>query len=635
MYLKEIRISGFKSFADKISLNMDDNITCIVGPNGSGKSNIVDAVKWVLGEQSVKTLRGSNNMTDVIFAGSKSRNPLNLASVSLVFDNSDSYLKVGFSEIAITRKVYRTGENEYFINNDKCRFKDITDLFLDSGMGKYAFNIISQGEVSKIISDSPFDRRVLFEEAAEVLKYKKRKEEALRKLDKTNENLVRVTDIISELEGQIEPLKEQSVKAKRYLEVKDNLENIEIALMATEIEKLNSSYQEGLKQVTDIQNRIVLESTSNTNNDLKIDDVKKQLSEIDLKIAELNQVYVALIKEEEKINGEKNILKERSKYTSSDIKIHENISRLKEDSFAFNNKVLSLQSDINILKDKFADICSKITDLNSNLVIFAKKNDTINSEIVVKKKELVVGEYRLKSLMDYVYSNQSGNQTVNSILNNPKLKGVHKTIGKIVDVEDKYIQAVSVAMGASKDFLVVDSPEVAKRCIDYLKDNKLGRVTFFPLNVIKPRNVDDMTLNMLEKCEGYINVLDKLIICESIYSNIIQNQFGNVILVDNLEHANEISKIINQRYRIVTLAGDIIHVGGSITGGNLKTSSIINEKHELIESDIPVSYMDLQEAYEDLLHDKKSTELFQNIEKNRTRKMLWYEYTKENHMVEY
>ena len=180
MYLKEIKISGFKSFADKTNITLDDNITCIVGPNGSGKSNIIDAVKWVLGEQSIKSLRGSNNMSDVIFAGSKSRSPLNLASVSLVFDNSDSYLKVPYTEISVTRKVFRSGENEYYLNNEKCRLKDIYDLFLDSGMGKYAFNIISQGEVSKIISDSPYERRTIFEEAAGVLKYKRRKEEALK-----------------------------------------------------------------------------------------------------------------------------------------------------------------------------------------------------------------------------------------------------------------------------------------------------------------------------------------------------------------------------------------------------------------------------------------------------------------------
>ena len=240
MYLKEIQASGFKSFADKLNIALDDNITCIVGPNGSGKSNVVDAVRWVLGEQSVKSLRGDGSMTDVIFSGSKSRNSLNVASVALIFDNSDNYLKVPYTEVSIKRRVYRTGENEYFLNGEKCRLKDITDLFMDSGIGKESFNIISQGEVQRILSNSPYDRRIVFEEAAGVLKYKKRKEEAIRKLDRTHNNLDRVNDIIAELEIQLEPLKEQSIKAKEYLENKHGLEKIEVALIAYEIEILNN-----------------------------------------------------------------------------------------------------------------------------------------------------------------------------------------------------------------------------------------------------------------------------------------------------------------------------------------------------------------------------------------------------------
>ena len=208
MYLKEIEVAGFKSFADKLEFKLDQNITCIVGPNGSGKSNVVDAVRWVLGEQSVKSLRGDGNMSDVIFSGSKSRGASSVASVALIFDNSDHYLSVPFTEVSIKRRIYRTGENEYFLNGEKCRLKDITDLFLDSGIGKFSFNIISQGEVMRILSNSPYDRRIIFEEAARVLKYKKRKEEAIRKLERTNQNLDRVSDIIAELEGQVEPLRE-------------------------------------------------------------------------------------------------------------------------------------------------------------------------------------------------------------------------------------------------------------------------------------------------------------------------------------------------------------------------------------------------------------------------------------------
>ena len=240
MYLKEIIVSGFKSFADKLEIKLDNSTTCIVGPNGSGKSNVVDAVRWVLGEQSVKELRGASSMTDVIFSGSKSRNPLNAASVELVFDNTDKFINTPYSTISIKRRVYRTGENEYFLNNERCRLKDITTLLMDSGMSKASFNIISQGEVEKVFSSTPEERRIIFEEAAGVLKYKKRKEEALRKLDKTNSNLSRANDIINELELQLSPLKKQREKAIEYTENKTLLENLEVSLLAHDIEKFNN-----------------------------------------------------------------------------------------------------------------------------------------------------------------------------------------------------------------------------------------------------------------------------------------------------------------------------------------------------------------------------------------------------------
>ena len=257
MYLKEIITTGFKSFADKLDIKLDDKITCIVGPNGSGKSNVVDAVRWVLGEQSVKSLRGEGSMSDVIFSGSKSRNPLNVASVELIFDNNDHFLNIPYTEISIKRKVYRTGENEYYLNGEKCRLKDITNLLLDTGLGKESFNIISQGEVDKILSNSPSDRRVIFEEAAGVLKYKKRKEEALRKLDRTHNNLDRVNDIISELAVQVEPLKEQSEKAKEYLENKKGLDNYEVALLAYDIASCNQKLQQAKEEKEKVDKEII------------------------------------------------------------------------------------------------------------------------------------------------------------------------------------------------------------------------------------------------------------------------------------------------------------------------------------------------------------------------------------------
>jgi len=580
MYLKEIKISGFKSFADKTNITLDDNITCIVGPNGSGKSNIIDAVKWVLGEQSIKSLRGSNNMSDVIFAGSKSRSPLNLASVSLVFDNSDSYLKVPYTEISVTRKVFRSGENEYYLNNEKCRLKDIYDLFLDSGMGKYAFNIISQGEVSKIISDSPYERRTIFEEAAGVLKYKRRKEEALKKLEKTNENLTRVKDIIKELEEQIEPLKIQSEQASKYLKIKENLEQIEIALIANDLEKLNVLYHEQTKQIEDLTNEIIEKTTNITNDDIELEKKKQELEKITTNLTSLQQNLLILTKEEEKLNGEKNIIKERSKYDAEDVKVHENITNLKEQKLSLNNKLLSIKTDLTILDNKIKEVLKDNSNKNNEYVSLNNTKEDIKNKISALENSKLQKEYKIKYLNDYI-ENSSFPVSIKRLLSNPKLIGIHNTISKLINIDEKYLLALDVSLGGAKDYLVVDNPNVAKTCINYLKENNLGRVTFFPLDVIKPRYIEDNILNVVNDMDGFIDILANLVSYNSNYKNIIFNQLGNVLVVDNIDNANKISKKINNKYKIVTLDGEIINVGGSITGGTVKKKSIISEKYEL------------------------------------------------------
>lgn len=580
MYLKEIKISGFKSFADKTNITLDDNITCIVGPNGSGKSNIIDAVKWVLGEQSIKSLRGSNNMSDVIFAGSKSRSPLNLASVSLVFDNSDSYLKVPYTEISVTRKVFRSGENEYYLNNEKCRLKDIYDLFLDSGMGKYAFNIISQGEVSKIISDSPYERRTIFEEAAGVLKYKRRKEEALKKLEKTDENLTRVKDIIKELEEQIEPLKIQSEQASKYLKIKENLEQMEIALIANDLEKLNVLYHEQTKQIEDLTNEIIEKTTNITNDDIELENKKQELEKITTNLTSLQQNLLILTKEEEKLNGEKNIIKERSKYDAEDVKVHENLTNLKEQKLSLNNKLLSIKTDLTILDNKIKEVLKDNSNKNNEYVSLNNTKEDIKNKISALENSKFQKEYKIKYLNDYI-ENSSFPVSIKRLLSNPKLIGIHNTISKLINIDEKYLLALDVSLGGAKDYLVVDNPNVAKTCINYLKENNLGRVTFFPLDVIKPRYIEDNILNVVNDMDGFIDILANLVSYDFNYKNIIFNQLGNVLVVDNIDNANKISKKINNKYKIVTLDGEIINVGGSITGGTVKKKSIISEKYEL------------------------------------------------------
>ena len=626
MYLKEIKISGFKSFADKINLSLDDNITCVVGPNGSGKSNIVDAVRWVLGEQSIKSLRGNNNMTDVIFSGSKSRNPLNLASVSLIFDNSDSYIKVPYSEISVTRKVYRSGENEYYINNEKCRLKDINDLFLDSGMGKYAFNIISQGEVGKILSDSSLDRRSIIEEAAGVLKYKKRKEEALRKLDKTNDNLTRVKDIISELDTQLEPLKVQSEEAKKFLEIKKSLEDIEIALIANDLEELNSSYNDTLLGIEKLQNEIVAKNTDLSKGDIDISKSKELLEEYNSELVNLNNKLFSLVKEEERLNGEKNIIRERSKYDSGDSKVYNNIANLKEEELIINNKLISLKTDIGILDNKLSSLDDEIKLVSSEIKDISIKRSKLESDVYSKNKRVNDIEYKIKYLNDYIEQGGSISSNAKRVLSNPKLKGVHNVISKLVSIDDKYALSLEVSLSGAKDYVVVDSPKVAKDCISYLKENNLGRVTFYPIDVIKPRYVDDDTKSVLNSMDGFIGVLADFVSYSSLYKNIIYNQLGNVLLVDSIDNANVISKKINNRYKIVTIDGEVINVGGSITGGRLNRKSVISEKYELqslkIEKDrIIKDTLEINSLIKDLLDKEKSKQVV-IIEKEKNKIIL-------------
>ena len=322
MYLKKIIAQGFKSFADNTIIDLDNNITGIVGPNGSGKSNIVDAVRWVLGEQSVKSLRGDGSMTDVIFSGSKSREPLNVASVTLVFDNTDHVFPLDFNEVSIKRRVYRDGTNEYFINGEKCRLKDINDLLLDSGIAKESFNIISQGKIDDILSSKPENRRIIFEEAAGVLKYKKRKEEALRKLEKTKDNINRINDIISELEVQVEPLREQKIKAEEFNSLSDELRELEISLVANDITEINYKYQENKKKIDELSKEIINLNTSNSTNEAKTSSYKMNIAELDKQIKEQQQELLDMTSLVEKINARKQIILERKKYEVDDVVLH-------------------------------------------------------------------------------------------------------------------------------------------------------------------------------------------------------------------------------------------------------------------------------------------------------------------------
>ena len=582
MYLKKIIASGFKSFADKIEIELENGITGIVGPNGSGKSNVVDAIRWVLGEQSVKSLRGDGNMTDVIFSGSKSRKAMNVASVTLIFDNSDHYLPLDYNEISIQRRVYKDGTNEYSINGEKCRLKDVTDLLLDTGIAKESFNIISQGRVDDIITSKPIDRRVIFEEASSVLKYKKRKEDALRKLDKTHDNMNRVNDIIKELEIQVNPLKEQREKALIYKEKKEQLDTLDKSLITYQITNINFEYQEGKKKIEELSKEILMSETENNTQSAKIEEYKNQISKLEQLINLKQNEYTKKIALVEKINGQKNILLERKKYSVEDTKLHDNLVLLKEQELKYISAKNKIEEEIRSIQIEEKDLVKQVESQDELLKDNRNKKSKMDYELsnMIKEKNNISN--KIEILKDSIENNSMLPNAVKNVLNHPKLSGIHDTIGNVIEVEEKYSPAITTAIGAAINNIIVENQNSAKNAIEYLKQSHCGRVTFFPLNIIKSRLLPNDIKQKLDNFEGFIDLASNLVNCHPIYKNIIENQLGNVLVVDTIDNANIISKNINYSYKIVTLDGTLIHVGGSLTGGILKQNrNSITEKFEL------------------------------------------------------
>ncbi len=579
MYLKSIRLEGFKSFANKTIFEFNKGITAIVGPNGSGKSNIVDAVRWVLGEQSLKSLRGGNNMSDVIFSGSDYKEGLNKAAVTLTFDNSDKYLNSEFSEIEVKRCVYKSGESEYYLNNTKVRLKDITDLFIDTGGGMDAFNIISQGTVTDIVNYKPNERRWIFESAARVSKYKKRKEESLRKLEKTQDNLDSVNLVIQELETSLEPLREQAEVAKKYLQYKDELKNNEISLITNDITTLNKEYTTLKDREEELKTK--LDSMQKAVNNENIDKLKLEIYKIDDELSTKNRQLLNLTEEISKLDSEKRITIERTKYEYSEDKIKNNLINLREEE-------LNLIKEIEILNNEIDNLNQNIKDKNTNCSNINLEYKNINLRKITYNRELEdlnKEKYNIENKIDILESNILNNEklplSVKNILNNDRLKGIHNTIGNIISVKDEYLMALDVILASSFNFIVVDNEECAKNAINYLKEKNIGRATFLPLNIIKSRYLDEYTINKLSNINGYVGVLSDLVSYDKIYQNIIENQLGNVIVANTIDDMNNIAKVMDYKYRVVSLDGSIIYSGGIISGGTNRKNTNINLKKEL------------------------------------------------------
>lgn len=596
MYLKNIRAYGFKSFADKIDIEVKKGITAIVGPNGSGKSNIVDAVRWVLGEQSIKSLRGTEAMSDVIFSGSKSRDALTRAYVSLVFDNSDHYLNSDFKEIEIKRVIYHTGENEYFINNSKVRLKDITNLFMDTGAGTDSFNIISQGSVSDIISSKPEARRTIFEDAAGVLKYKHRKEESLRKLDKTKENISKIKLVIDELEKSVKPLKKQSEIAKKFLTLKEELKTNEIALVANDIAKINIDYKKIQAEVDTLKMNLTKMTTTGAEDTSKLEKLKLENLKLEEEITKKNNALLNLTENLASLEAEKLVTMERKKYQAKKDNLEAEMIKLKEEELAIKKEY---QIEKAKLEDLIADIKEKSLqkdEVDNELLKEKLNKNNLQASLNDLSKNILVLENKIEILKDNIHNNSKLPQAVRSVLHNMRLKGVHNTIGNIISTDKIYEIAIATSLGGASNFLVVDDEKESKECITYLKENHLGRATFFPLNIIKPREIAQTDLEQIKGIAGFIDIASNLVEFKKEYEAIVKNQLGNVLVVQDIDTLNKIGKILNYRYKIVSLDGEVLYVGGSITGGDTLNKSALNDKLQLseLEEKLELSKLNLE-----------------------------------------
>ena len=590
MYIKSIKIQGFKSFADKTEIDFNKNISAIVGPNGSGKSNVVDALLWVLGEQSVKLLRGEDKMSDIIFSGSKTRNAMNKATVSILFDNSDHSLNSPLSEIEIKRSIYKTGENEYFINNSRVRLKDITDLILDVSS---KFNIITQGNINALIDNKSSERRVLFENAAGVLKYKKRKEETLKKLENTKENLTRLELIIKEVTSSLRPLEKQKKEAEKYLEIKDNLENIEVSLIASDITFLKKKYDS-----LNNENKLILkEQEANVFlHPEELEKLKLILMQMDEEIATSSKNVILINDEISKLQSQKQINLERIKLSVNNDAINDALLKLKEDKLNIEKNIDVLSTEITEIKNEFNDLIKQFNDVNNNELKEKIKITSLKSDYNVSSKKLFDLENKIAIVKSNLENNSYMPRAVKEIITSKTLSGIHNTIGNLIEIPSKYVEAINASLSSSINFIVTEDFNSAKKAIKHLKSFHLGTATFFPLDIVKSRYIDSKVHSAIKDSSSFIGVASDLVKYDKKYKNIIENQLGNVIIIDNIDNLENIGKLINFKCKIVTLDGDILYPGGSVSGGERKSSSSEKEKLFNLESEYNKTRTSIEET---------------------------------------
>ncbi len=569
MYLKKIELHGFKSFADKTIIEFMPGITGIVGPNGCGKSNISDAVRWVLGEQSVKSLRGSS-MSDVIFAGSEDRKPQSLAEVTLVFDNEDHYMNIEYNEVSITRRLYRqNNEAEYLMNDEPCRLKDIVDLIMDTGLARDSLSIISQGNISTFADSKPEDRRGMFEEAAGVAKYKKRKIESIRKLERTKDNLDRVEDICNELERQIGPLQKQKEKAETYLELKEQLKSIEVGVLVKEIELLSHSLKELNQSLDQLEKDKVENDAAILLNESQSETLKKKMFDLDEEVNSMQSQLLTAMNNLQELETRKIEIDTNRKHlleSNSKANIQEKIKQLK----------IILQETIAEYNDRvqrYKETKKEKTDLEDRQYLDQQRMGKLRDEIEKIQFQLHSSQSKKQQLIDAVENKSNYSLGVRSILKaRNSLNGIVGVLGELLKTSPQYEEALSAALAGASQNIVTKTEENAKEAIMFLRNNHAGRATFLPITNMKARSVRDEHLLVCENSKGYIGVLSDFVTSSVNLGQVIENQLGNILLVETIDDATNLSRSLFSRYRIVTLQGDIVNVGGSLTGGRLKNN---------------------------------------------------------------
>ncbi len=612
MFLKRIEMQGFKSFADRTVISFSDPITGIVGPNGCGKSNIADAVRWVLGEQSAKQMRGEK-MNDVIFAGSADRHMLNMAEVTLVFDNSSHVLNSDQEEIEVTRRLFRdSGEGEYLINKQNVRLKDIVDLFLDTGLGKDSLSIISQGNVISFAEAKPLDRRGIFEEAAGVAKYKKRKLESLSRLERTRANLDRSNDILAELEKQVSPLKRQAHKAEIYREKKKRLQEIEISVLVQEINETSAKIDEAKKQLFDLETRQTMVDTSITVGENQLNAARREASDLDKQISSLQDDLMKVVDQITALEARKAEMDERRKYIietgSREQKIKETSDLLETARLEYEDRqkrFAALQTQIQLNSEKLSQTAQTLFDANNE---YEQANGILQS---LNNRQT----YLENMIRDpFTSGHQAGTKAIMD--NQNALQGILGVVGQVIKAADGYEVAVSEALGGAMYNIVTTDEQAARDAIRFLNRNQSGRATFLPLTVLQPRSLYKDTLVICENTKGYLGTAADFVSCEERFQPIVEALLRTVLVVDSMDTGIRLSSLIHHSARICTLNGEVFNRGGSITGGKLRRSTTLVTMAK--EAEQVRQQIDAQKARVELARRKAEEARAQRDEVSRT-----------------